>query len=245
MERILFSRLQEDCIDISADCREQMSRTCSSFQSQWLIDGVRSRGELHIYHTHPKFYRDFNLHSRVNIVHLKVLNSRLQSPPPRINSTTHDFSRNTIASHSFQTYASILSLGSSLSPYHGDSWCLRPTMGFLTGLFSGLTLTTATLYLSLSVHQRSRLHQAAIVRQQSLLLNSLVDPSVLYRGDDHDDYAAPRYRLQRGDWVERWKDEWNSEVEGAVRWVQAVRWGDLRDGVEGRWRDWREGGRRL
>lgn len=120
-------------------------------------------------------------------------------------------------------------------------------MGFLTGLFSGITLTTATLYLSLTVHQRSRLHQAAILRQQSLLLTSLVDPAVLPRSDDNYDYyyAAPRYRLQRADWVERWKDGWNAEVEGAVRWAQAVRWGEVRDGVEGRWRDWRQGERRV
>lgn len=118
-------------------------------------------------------------------------------------------------------------------------------MGFLTGLFSGLTLTTATLYLSLAIHQRSRLHQSAIIRQQSLLLNSLVDPTLLPRDDDNDDDAAPRYRLQQGDWVERWKDGWNAEVEGAVRWAYGVRWGELRDGVEERWKGWRQGERRV
>lgn len=118
-------------------------------------------------------------------------------------------------------------------------------MGFLTGLFSGLTLTTATLYLSLTIHQRSRLHQAAIIRQQSLLLTSLVDPAVVDRDDDNDYYAAPRYRLQRGDWVERWKDGWNAEVESGVRWVQAIRWDEVRDNVEGRWREWKQGERRV
>lgn len=67
----------------------------------------------------------------------------------------------------------------------------------------------------------------------------------MYRDDDNDDYAPPRYRLQQGGWVERWKDGWNAEVEGAVRWVQAVRWGGVRDGVEGRLREWRQGERRV
>ena len=45
--------------------------------------------------------------------------------------------------------------------------------------------------------------------------------------------------------MERWKDEWNGQVEGAVRWVQGVRWGELRDGVEGRWREGRGGEKRV
>jgi hypothetical protein len=34
--------------------------------------------------------------------------------------------------------------------------------------------------------------------------------------------------------AETLKDRWNSEVEGAVRWVQGVRWGSVRDGLEER-----------
>lgn len=34
--------------------------------------------------------------------------------------------------------------------------------------------------------------------------------------------------------MERWKDGWNREVEGMVRGVQGVRWGWVREGVEGR-----------
>ena len=42
-----------------------------------------------------------------------------------------------------------------------------------------------------------------------------------------------------------WKDRWNSEIEGAVRWVQDVRWGQVRRGVEERVRGVVEGERRV
>ena len=45
--------------------------------------------------------------------------------------------------------------------------------------------------------------------------------------------------------VERWKDMWNQEVRGVARWVQAVDVGSVSEGVERRWAEWREGGRRV
>ena len=51
-------------------------------------------------------------------------------------------------------------------------------MGFTTNLFSGFTLTSTTLYLSLLYHQPARAHQAALLHQQTLLLNSLSDPDL-------------------------------------------------------------------
>lgn len=53
------------------------------------------------------------------------------------------------------------------------------------------------------------------------------------------------YRLERAPWTERWKDRWNRELEGAVRYVQGIRLGTVREGLEGRVREWREGERRL
>jgi altered-inheritance-of-mitochondria protein 5 len=44
----------------------------------------------------------------------------------------------------------------------------------------------------------------------------------------------PRYQIARPSIVETLKDRWNSDVEGAVRWVQGVRWGSVRDGLEER-----------
>lgn len=113
-------------------------------------------------------------------------------------------------------------------------------MGFLAGFSSGLTLTAGTLYLTLYAHQRHRLRQSQILRQQTLLLDSLVDPSLVPREEE-----GPIYRLERGDWVERWKDGWNAEVEGAVRRMHAVRWDKVREGLEARWREWRGGERKL
>lgn len=51
-------------------------------------------------------------------------------------------------------------------------------MGFSTSLFSGFTLTSTTLYLTLLYHQRARANQAVLLHQQTLLLNSLTDPEI-------------------------------------------------------------------
>ncbi|KAB8606250.1 hypothetical protein FH972_025880 [Carpinus fangiana] len=40
----------------------------------------------------------------------------------------------------------------------------------------GITLTTGTLYLTLHLHRQNRLYQATLLRQQSMLLNNIVDP---------------------------------------------------------------------
>ncbi len=126
-------------------------------------------------------------------------------------------------------------------------------MGFTTSLFSGFTLTSTTLYLTLLYHQRARAHQAALLHQQSLLLNSLTDPAIAselatiadanYSGGFRE--GVRDYRVERATWTERWKDGWNREIVSAVRWVQGVKWGEVREGLEGRARDWREGERRL
>ena len=113
------------------------------------------------------------------------------------------------------------------------------TIANIKSQFSGITLTSSVLYLSLFSHQRARLHQAYLLHQQSLLLTSIIDPEVIPIEN------APRYVVKRANWVETWKDRWNSEVEGAVRWVQNVEWRKVREGVEGRWRGWNEGDRRI
>ena len=109
------------------------------------------------------------------------------------------------------------------------------------------------LYLSLLYHQRSRAHQAALLHQQSLLLNSLTDPELAselatiadanYSGGLREGIRP--YRLERASWTERWKDGWNRELEGAVRYVQGIRVATVREGLEGRVREWKEGERRL
>ncbi len=53
------------------------------------------------------------------------------------------------------------------------------------------------------------------------------------------------YRLEKAPWTERWKDGWNRELEGAVRYVQGIRWLSVREGIEGRAREWKDGERRI
>ena len=126
-------------------------------------------------------------------------------------------------------------------------------MGFTTNFFSGFTLTSTALYLSLLYHQRARIHQAALLHQQALLLNSLSDPELAselatimdanYSGGLRE--GIKPYRVEKAPWTERWKDGWNREIEGAVRYVHGIRWRTVREGVEGRAREWSEGNRRL
>ena len=141
------------------------------------------------------------------------------------------------------------------------------TMGFPATFLSGVTLTSSILYLSLLHHNSNRVHQASLLRQQSVLLNSLVESppphspeynpetshgryplDIIYTPDDP--YGrfrggGARYQVQRASLVERWKITWNREVEGAVRWVQGFETGRVREGVEARWRNWRDGQRRI
>jgi len=110
-------------------------------------------------------------------------------------------------------------------------------MAFSSGAFAGLTLTATGLYLTLLTHQRHRVRQAHLLNQQTLLLNSILDPGIVPVED------APRFALQRLDWVETWKDRWNGEVESAVRYAQELRWDSAREGLEEKLRAWRDGGK--
>jgi altered-inheritance-of-mitochondria protein 5 len=95
------------------------------------------------------------------------------------------------------------------------------------------------LYITILSHQRNRAHQAHLIHQQSLLLNSIIDPSIVPVED------APRFVVKRTDWIETWKDRWNAEVEGAVKWVHGIQLGRVREGLERRAEEWREGERRV
>lgn len=126
-------------------------------------------------------------------------------------------------------------------------------MGFTTALFSGFTLTSTTLYLSLLYHQRAREHQALVLHQQALLLDSLTDKRLAsdLAAQEEANYSGGLregirdYRVVRAPLVERWKDGWNREVTNVVRWAQAFRWGEVREGLEERMKGWREGERRV
>lgn len=94
-------------------------------------------------------------------------------------------------------------------------------MGFTTGFLGGLTLTYSVLYLSVYVHRQNRTHQALLLRQQSRLLTSVIDPP-------EPEYAPPAYRVEQAGLEELLKDRWNREVENLVRKAQHTDWEAVR-----------------
>ncbi|KAI0842662.1 hypothetical protein F5Y06DRAFT_258219 [Hypoxylon sp. FL0890] len=101
-------------------------------------------------------------------------------------------------------------------------------MGFTTGFTGGVTLTLSIAYLTVLAHQRHREHQAAILRQQTRLITSIYDPLPPALPPTRYEQAA----LERANLIERAKDRWNAEVEGAVHWVQSKDWDEVREDVE-------------
>lgn len=91
----------------------------------------------------------------------------------------------------------------------------------------GVTLTTTLIYLSLAVHERTRLKQANLLRQQSLILNNLVSPAAPAS------LSTARTTGQTG-LAERLKERWNSELEQNVRKVYSVDWHAVREDAEER-----------
>ncbi|KAF2153035.1 hypothetical protein K461DRAFT_293332 [Myriangium duriaei CBS 260.36] len=99
-------------------------------------------------------------------------------------------------------------------------------MGFTTGFLGGITLTTTLIYLSLAVHERTRLRQAELLRQQALILNNAVSPAGLP--------ASTTARTAIPGLQERLRDRWNAELEGNLRKVYAVNWRGVREELEDR-----------
>ncbi|KAI1133400.1 hypothetical protein F5Y10DRAFT_228961 [Nemania abortiva] len=101
-------------------------------------------------------------------------------------------------------------------------------MGFTTGFTGGVTLTLGITYLTLLAHQRNREQQAAILRQQTYLLSSIVDPLPPTLPPTRAELAA----TERANFTEAAKDRWNAEVENAVRWAQSKDWTEVREDAE-------------
>ncbi|KAK3691591.1 hypothetical protein LTR37_018546 [Vermiconidia calcicola] len=97
-------------------------------------------------------------------------------------------------------------------------------MGFTTGLLGGITLTTTLIYLSLSIHTRNRIHQSAVLHQQSLILNNVVEPQP--------PLPPPTDRQVRVGLLETAKDRWNAELEKDVKKLQEMDWGAVRERME-------------
>ncbi|KAI1105080.1 hypothetical protein F4804DRAFT_305070 [Jackrogersella minutella] len=101
-------------------------------------------------------------------------------------------------------------------------------MGFTTGFTGGVTLTLSIAYLTVLAHQRSREHQAAILRQQTRLLTGIIDPLPPVLPPTRSEVAA----AERAHFIEKAKDRWNAELEGAVHWAQSKDWDDVREDLE-------------
>ncbi|KAF2491148.1 hypothetical protein BU16DRAFT_493955 [Lophium mytilinum] len=99
-------------------------------------------------------------------------------------------------------------------------------MGFTTGFLAGTTLTSLTLYLTLSLHTRNRLTQSALLRQQTSVLSNILDPQP--------PAPEPTTRIARAGLIETAKDRWNGELEREVRLVYNTDWRKVREGVEDR-----------
>lgn len=116
----------------------------------------------------------------------------------------------------------------------------------------GVTLVLGAAYLSLQAHQRNRLQQAETLRAQTYILQSLTyvpasapppktiaeELALLEQQQSLLTLAEARRaeRLGRGaavsGFLERAKDRWNAEVEGAVRWAAAKDWVAAREDAE-------------
>jgi len=84
----------------------------------------------------------------------------------------------------------------------------------------GFTLTTTIVYLSLNLHARNRLHQSALLHQQAVLLNGIVEPEPAQ--------PLPINREVRTGLLETAKDRWNAELEKNVRTLQTADWTSAR-----------------
>jgi MICOS complex subunit MIC12 len=96
----------------------------------------------------------------------------------------------------------------------------------LSEQFAGIALTTSILHLSLATHQKNRLTQGALLRQQrdvlDILSHNAPPPPPIETGRRFEDRGI----------VERAKERWNDEVVRGVRAVESVDWGMVREQFE-------------
>ncbi|EUC46804.1 hypothetical protein COCMIDRAFT_91783 [Bipolaris oryzae ATCC 44560] len=99
-------------------------------------------------------------------------------------------------------------------------------MGFTTGFLGGVTLTSAVLYLTISLHAQNRATQAALLRQQRRVLAEFYEP----KKPEPD----PTSREAPVGLAEMAKDRWNRSLEEGVKKVYSTDWRRVREDVEDR-----------
>lgn len=90
----------------------------------------------------------------------------------------------------------------------------------------GFTLTSAVLYLTISMHTQNRAIQAALLRQQRHVLAGFVEPK--------QPEPEPANRIVDAGLAEMAKDRWNRELENVVHKVYNTDWRRVRENVEDR-----------
>jgi altered-inheritance-of-mitochondria protein 5 len=115
-------------------------------------------------------------------------------------------------------------------------------MGFTTGFVSaiappryiltnapqlgGVTLTSAVLYLTISMHTQNRMQQAALLRQQRQVLADFYEP--------RKPEPEPAPRVVPVGLVEMAKDRWNRSLEEGIQKIYNTDWRKVREGAEDR-----------
>ncbi|KAJ8107683.1 hypothetical protein OPT61_g8699 [Boeremia exigua] len=99
-------------------------------------------------------------------------------------------------------------------------------MGMTTGFLGGFTLTSAILYLSISLHAQNRATQAALLRQQRNVLTKFYEPKEPER--------EPRAREVPIGLAEMAKDRWNRVLEETVQAAYNTDWRRVRESAEDR-----------
>ncbi|KAH8730152.1 hypothetical protein GQ44DRAFT_607337 [Phaeosphaeriaceae sp. PMI808] len=99
-------------------------------------------------------------------------------------------------------------------------------MGFTTGFLGGVTLTSAVLYLTISMHTQTRMQQAALLRQQRQVLADFYEPK--------QPEPEPTPRVVPVGLVEMAKDRWNRSLEESIRKVYNTDWRRVREEAEDR-----------
>jgi altered-inheritance-of-mitochondria protein 5 len=89
-----------------------------------------------------------------------------------------------------------------------------------------VTLTSAVLYLRISMHTQNRMQQAALLRQQRLVLSDFYEPKK--------PEPEPAPRVVPVGLMEMAKDRWNRSLEESIRTVYNTDWRKVREDAEDR-----------
>lgn len=157
----------------------------------------------------------------------EIATNLTSTPPQTTNPTAKPHSSCRRAETTWASHPASCDSPSQIPPKSTQRELTQPSQ------LGGFTLTTTILYLSLNLHARNRLHQSALLHQQAVLLNGIVEPETTQK-------PQPIDREVRIGLLETAKDRWNAELEKNVRTLQTADWTAARvrleEKVSGLWR---------